>query len=233
MSVLVSTVRRINQFCISQMIYPLALCSLLACAIYAGRVYLSHQHTYHFLIWNLFLAWIPFGCSLLIVLLHHHHPHHGWLLVIPGALWLLVLPNAPYLVTDLWHLDERLPVPLWYDIAMLATFAWSGLFIGIASLSSMQNVIAHFFGRLISWFFVFAAIGLSGLGIYLGRFLKWNSWDFFFQPRSILTDVVVRFAHPTHNPGPVGFTLLFAAFILICYITFASIKYRLPERAKN
>ncbi len=124
--------------------------------------------------------------SLVVASLHQRHPRAWWLLIVPAALWLIFLPNAPYIITDLWHLDERRPVPMWYDIGMLATFAWTGLFLAIASLNAMQNIVRDYYGHIVSWLFAFAAIGATGFGIYLGRFMRINSWDVFFQPHDVL-----------------------------------------------
>jgi uncharacterized membrane protein len=218
--------RRVHRFCVNQLVYPLILSSALASALFVGRVYLSRGTTFRFLIWNLFLAWIPYLCSLWIVYSHRRHRQRWWVLLMPAALWLIFLPNAPYIITDLWHLDERRPVPMWYDIGMLASFAWTGLFLAVASLNAMQNVIKDYFGRIVGWLFAFGAIGLSGLGIYLGRFLNWNSWDLIFQPHDVLGDIVARFAHPIKYSQAYGVTLLFAAFFLVCYLTFISIEHR-------
>ncbi|MEW5721330.1 MAG: DUF1361 domain-containing protein, partial [Chloroflexota bacterium] len=195
--------------------------------------YLSHSSAYRFLVWNLWLAWIPYLFALSVTLLHQWFPRHWWLLLLPSALWLLFLPNAPYIVTDLWHLDERKPVPMWYDIGMLATFAWTGLFLAVASLNAMQRVVRDYCGRVVGWVFAFGAIGACGFGIYLGRFLNWNSWDVFFRPRSVAADIVARLAHPIQNPGAFGFTFLFAAFVLVCYLTFASVEHRQRERVDS
>lgn len=219
-------IRRLHYYCIDQLIYPLVLSSLLALTIFAGRVFLSHRATFSFLIWNLFLAWVPFACSLAIAWIHGRQPGRGWLLLLPGVLWLIFLPNAPYIVTDLGHLDERPPVPTWYDIGMLATFSWTGCFLGIVSLSRMQGLVREFFGRTVSWLFVLGTIGLSGVGIYLGRFLHLNSWDLILRPQSILSDVAPRFAHPLRNPQIFGVSLLFAAFLLVCYLTFIFVEHR-------
>jgi uncharacterized membrane protein len=235
MSRLPNVLHRIHRFCVSHLLYPLVLASLLACGIFAGRAYLSHSDTYRFLVWNLFLAWIPYLCSSFIAILHQRFPRVGWLLIVPGALWLLFLPNAPYMVTDLWHLDwlgERKPIPLWYDIAMLISFAWTGLFLAVASLNAMQNVVRDYCGRIIGWLFVFGAIGASSFGIYVGRFLSWNSWDMLLHPDDVISDVIARFAHPIRNPGAFGFTFLFAAFMLICYLSFASIEQRQLEKIR-
>lgn len=224
--------KRLHTLCVQQLVYPLVLSSLLAWFLYTGRVMIAQRTTYNFLIWNLFLAWIPYACSLSITLLYRWQPRRGWLLVIPSMLWLVFLPNAPYLVTDLWHLDNRPPVPLWYDVGMLASFAWTGSFLGIVSLSQMQHVVRKYVGSLVSWLFVLGTIGLSGLGIYLGRFMNLNSWDLVLRPGHVLVDIATQFAHPISYPRPIGVTLLFAAFILVCYVTFVAIEHREYEFEK-
>ncbi|MBI5031351.1 MAG: DUF1361 domain-containing protein [Chloroflexi bacterium] len=227
---MVNDLRRIHRFCVNHLVYPLVLSSLLACMLFAARVVFSERWTYRFLMWNLFLAWIPYLCSELVALLHQRFPRAWWLILVPSFLWLIFLPNAPYIITDWWHLDERAPVPTWYDIGMLAMFAWSGLFLGVASLNRMQKIIREYAGRIVSWLFVFSTIAACGLGIYLGRFLRWNSWDLFSQPWEIIADVTERFAHPRQNPGAIGFTVLFAMFFFVCYLTFISMEHRQEER---
>ncbi len=230
MPTLVHTIRSIHTFSINHLLYPLVLSSLLAGAIFAGRVYLSRELTFYFLLWNLFLAWIPYVISLAISFVHRRHPRLWWLyLLLPGLLWLIFLPNAPYIVTDLWHLDERRPVPLWYDIGMFATFAWTGCFLGIISLNQMQHIVRQLFGRAVSWLFALSTIGLCATGIYLGRFGNWNSWDLFFRPQSVLSDAIARFAQPIRSSQALGMTLLFAAFLLVCYVTLVSIERRKVE----
>ncbi len=213
--------RRLHRFLVAQSFYPLALSSLLAVAIFAGRVYLSHRGTFAFLIWNLFLAWIPYACALAVVVLYRGGAWRRVLMLAPAALWLLFLPNAPYMVTDLLHLAERPPVPLWYDTGLLVAFAWSAMALGVVSLSAMQSVVRRMGGRLVSWLFVFSAAGLSGLGIYLGRFQNWNSWDVFTHPRYVLSDTLSRLIHPLSNAQTYGVMLMFAALLLVFYLTFA------------
>jgi uncharacterized membrane protein len=204
--------------------YSTALSSGLACGILAGRVYLSHSPAYAFLIWNLYLAWLPYLFSLWAGVVYRRFHRQWWTLIIPISLWLVFFPNAPYLVTDLWHLRERPPVPMWYDIGLLATFAWTGCFLGIVSLRTIQQLVRACAGRLAGWLFAIAALGLSGVGIYLGRFLRWNSWDLFTNPISVLADVASWLVHPRYHMQMFGFTLLFTAFMAVCYLTFMSVQ---------
>ena len=173
------------------------------------------------MVWNLFLAWIPYWSSFGAAYFYTRYPRFWWLLPLPGLVWLAFFPNAPYLMTDYLHLQPRSGVPYWYDIALISAFAWSGLFLAVFSLRSMQTVVKNLAGSFVSWLFVAGVIGLSGLGVYVGRFLRWNSWDLLFHPEAILSDILTRLANPLHHPGTFGVTLIFALFLLVCYLTIA------------
>ena len=214
--------RRVHRFLVRHSLYPLLFSSLLAGFLLAARIVRSGATTYIGLPWNLFLAWIPYVASLWAVRLHNAWPGRWWLLLIPGALWLAFFPNAPYILTDFWHLSHRPPVPVWFDLGLLSLFALTGLFLGILSLRAMQRLVEHYLGWLLGWAFVLASLGLCGLGIYLGRFLRWNSWDLVLNPRGVLADVVVRLANPLDHAQTYGVTLLFGAILFVCYLTLAS-----------
>jgi uncharacterized membrane protein len=205
---------------------PLLLFSLLACALLAMRLRLSHSWSYVFLVWNLFLAWVPYGCSLLAALLAERRPRAWGRLLMLGGLWLLFFPNALYLVTDFVHLRPRASIPLWYDIGLLAAFAWSGCFLAVASLRAMQNLVATYIGGLAGWLFVVGMIGLNGLGVYMGRFLRWNSWDLFLDPRGVLSDALHIVANPLANRQATGVIGMFGALLLACYVMFWGLEQR-------
>lgn len=216
---------RIHRFLISQAFYPIVLSSILAVAFYIGRViYSLNDLIYRNLVWNLFLAWIPYLFSLLAIRLHLAFPRQWWLLLIPGGIWLAFFPNAPYLLTDFLNLSYRPPVPLWYDIGLLASFTWSGLFLAVASLKTMHEIVKTYLGWVVGWLFSWIALGLGGLGLYLGRFSRWNSWDLLSQPQEILAEIAKRFMDPLNNLGFYGFTLMFTAILLVCYLTFISLQ---------
>lgn len=218
--------RKIHLLLAENQFFPLLASSGLAVGLFAGRVWLSHSRWYSFLVWNLILAWLPFVWSLWALSIHRRQPRRWWMLLPPGALWLLFFPNAPYLITDFLHLRARAPVPLWYDIGLLMAFAWAGCFLALTSLGMMHQIIIAYAGRRGSWLFIGVIMGLCGLGIYMGRFLRWNSWDLLLFPSDVLHDVGQRLIHPFSNLQTYGVTLMFAAFLFVCYWTFVSIKQR-------
>ena len=217
---------KIHRTLVEHQFYSLLLTSALAIGLWAVRSWVWSPRSFRFLVWNLFLAWLPYLWSLWALSIHRRQPRRWWLLLLPGTLWLLFIPNAPYLVTDLMHLRYDSPAPVWYDIGMLISFAWAGCFLAVASLDIMHQIIRDYAGRVTSWLIVTAIMGLFGLGIYVGRFLRWNSWDIFLYPADVLVDIAHRLAHPFSHLQAYGVTLLFAAFLFVCYWTFVSMKQR-------
>lgn len=192
----------------------------------------SFQHTH--LVWNLFLAWLPMLAALVAYNLAKRPTPLTAFFVLPCAVfWLLFLPNAPYLITDIMHLQPHPIVPLWYDILLLVAFAWTGCFLGLVSLYLMQLLVQRALGTLVSWGFALSVMGISGFGIYLGRFLRWNSWDVFSQPLSILRDVADRLLHPLAHFHTFAFSLLFSAFFLSAYFMVVALTQFAPEPAKS
>ncbi|MCB2379163.1 DUF1361 domain-containing protein [Hymenobacter sp. BT635] len=189
----------------------------LSVALVAFRVFLTQQIYFVFLLWNLFLALIPFGLSTMLGLAAG--PVRARVLLPVGAVWLLFFPNAPYILTDLFHLEPRNGVPYWYDLALILSCAWNGLMLAYASLLDMQNLVRRRLGQAASWAFVVVALLLSSFGIYLGRYLRFNSWDIITNPLNLFYDILTRVLHPVQHPGTWGVTLLFGVFLLLGYST--------------
>lgn len=191
------------------------------------RIYFSREATYVFLGWNLFLAWLPYLFSGLVTFTHTRRGRLGLLF---GGLWLLFFPNAPYILTDFLHLTQRGSIPLWYDVLLLAAFSWTGVFLALSSLALMHSVVRQHGGVIGGWAFTLLALVLGGLGIYLGRFLRWNSWDVFSNPAAVLNDVGVRLLHPLAHRQAYAVTILFSAFLFICYLTLTSTRQQTASR---
>ncbi len=197
--------------------FVLGLSLALSFALIAVRILITGQLQFAFLLWNLFLAAIPFGLSAALALAAR--PPGARLLLPVGAAWLLFFPNAPYLVTDLFHLVPRPGVPYWYDLALIMSCAWNGLMLAFASLLDMHTLVRQRLGGGAGWLFVTLALGLSAFGVYLGRYLRYNSWDILSNPFTLFYDIVQRLLHPFHNWQTWGVTVVFWAFLLIAYAT--------------
>jgi uncharacterized membrane protein len=214
------TIKGFHRFWVSQALYPLVISTILALVMFAGRVLVGRTWNYNNLVWNLILAWIPYTASVIAYAFFQLYPKRWGLLLIPGAFWLIFFPNAPYIVTDFLHLQERPHIPVWYDIALLATFAWTGIFLGIVSLRTMHFIVKEKLGVLVGWVFALSALILSGFGIYLGRFGRWNSWDLLVNPFQVLRDTVGRITSPMSLLHSAAFTLMFSGFLLATYLMY-------------
>lgn len=195
---------------------PLALAAA-ACvwciAVLGLRFHWAGHSYFTFMIWNLFLAAIPLGFAALLAKVDR------WRFGAPLiAGWLLFFPNAPYVLTDLIHLRARPGIPLWYDLLMLLSFALVSLWMGFQSLQVVQVWIQRRTSRFMAWSFVGVSLLLSGFGIYLGRFLRWNSWDIASNPLALLKDIWVRFADPLAHGQTWGVTLGFGGLLLVAYL---------------
>jgi uncharacterized membrane protein len=184
-------------------------------ALLAYRIHWSDRTSFYFLSWNLALAAIPLlfaAAALMMSRARWTYPSLGML--IP---WLLFLPNAPYILTDLMHLKVRAPIPLWYDLVMLLSFALTGLLLGFLSMMCAERVLLKVFKRPVVMAIHGAVLFLCGFGIYLGRFLRWNSWEIATRPRSFLYLVGDRVLDPTEHGKTWAVTVLIGTLLIIMY----------------
>lgn len=210
----------------------MAFASTISILLVAARIAYSDSVRYTNLVWNLFLAWIPFVLAYLAYTLSWNK----WLLslVIPltAFLWLIFFPNAPYMLTDLQHLaKDSSSAPLWYDVIVMVWFSWTGLLLGLVSLYLMHDIIQRTFGRPLGWAFVFIASGLSSFGVYLGRFVRFNSWDILNDPKEIVVTILGLAIDPSMRL--IAFTILFAVFYLFVYLTLYSFAHLVQERPES
>ncbi|MEL7376198.1 MAG: DUF1361 domain-containing protein [Bacteroidota bacterium] len=183
------------------------------------RVYYTESRTYLFLNWNLFLAFIPWALSSWLTI--RPKLAKSWLALLPvlGA-WLLFFPNAPYILTDLYHLKPRFGAPVWYDLILILSFAWTGLMFGFLSLIDLEEILAR---KLPKWGVILSTVALlflSAFGIYLGRYLRWNSWDILTQPFGLFADIGDRFVNPREHPRTWGVTIFMGFFLNMLYWSF-------------
>ncbi len=188
----------------------------------AVRYVLSKEITYIFLVWNLFLAWLPFIISQ-IIRLYHQKIHSRILFILLLTIWIALYPNAPYIVTDLLHLKPRQNIPLWFDMALLFLSACTGLFLGLLSVYNMQITIKKKSSKTIARIVSGGVFFSAGFGVYIGRYLRWNSWDLMMQPLPLFRDFM-RNITDLHSLWQIlSIAFLFFVIQLILYLFFIEI----------
>jgi uncharacterized membrane protein len=185
--------------------------------VLARMAWTGHVKEHFFLIWNLFLAWLPLVFALLACRKFDQTARSSWSFHGLALAWLLFFPNAPYIFTDLIHLTRRFH-SFWVDLVLILSCALTGLVLGFLSLFLMQGVVARLYGRTLSWVFVAIVAGLSGFGIYLGRFLRFNSWDVVVKPFALWRGIGNWAADPLAHSNSYAFPVLFALFLFIAYL---------------
>jgi uncharacterized membrane protein len=168
--------------------------------------------TYRFLIWNLMLAWLPLVFAAIAYVAARRRL--GIVAALFGVLWLLFFPNAPYLLTDFIHLQEAGAAPLWYDALMLSSFAWTALMLGFVSLYLMQMIWRRSLGAAWSWVGAACALALGSFGVYIGRYMRWNSWDALLHPRSVVDVIRAELENPVTHPRLVGSLVVLSAVLI-------------------
>ncbi len=220
-------------------IYPLSIFVLLVSASFISVILdwvhyvLNGAAAYPFLVWNLFLAWIPLLAAMAAFAAAHNRITFFLVMPVCTLVWLAFFPNAPYLLTDFQHLaTANSTLPLWFDVILLIWFAWTGLLLGIASLYLMQEIVTRALNRFAGWIFAIGATILSSIGIYLGRFLRWNSWDLLQDALPIAKDMYGLVRHPVANLPTYVFLILFTLLFLFIYVTIHLFGRILAERGK-
>ncbi len=200
---------------------PLLCSSALSVAFVMARAWFTGTPAYAFLLWNLTLAWIPYLLARLIAA--RARKEGGTLILLGlGLAFIGFLPNAPYIVTDLMHLRWRESnAPAWFDALMLASFAWSGLTLGVTAVRLTAGVVQRRVGRRASVGYVGIVSVLTAFGIYLGRFVRLNTWDAAVHPFRVARSALAPLVHPAANARAWTFTVAFAALFLAAYATLA------------
>lgn len=198
----------------------LVLVSVLLCwctSLVVVRIDRTGSGYYRFLITNLVLACVPLFLSTVLRLAAHWRLHWTILFVLL-SLWLLFLPNAPYMLTDILHLTRASHAPAWYDLALLLSCAGTALLVGYLSLIDVQMILARSFGSAVGWIFATLSLGLSGFAIYLGRFLRWNSWDVLIDPKRLF-GLLGAALNPGAHVQALAVTVIFGVILALGYIT--------------
>ena len=183
-----------------------------------GRTIQTGSLLFAFLPWNLFLAYIPYAISTWL----YTNPQWAikkWKTTFVLIAWLLFIPNSFYIMTDLFHLGNFNNAPLWYDLAMILSCAWNGLLLGLLSVRQVEKIMVRTFGSFNEWKFVYPVMFLNALGIYIGRYLRFNTWDVITNPLNLSADIYYMVASPFSNVNAWAMIVCFSFMLSLMYIT--------------
>ncbi|MXV17951.1 DUF1361 domain-containing protein [Hufsiella ginkgonis] len=221
--------RRLKQLRRVELTIHLALMSVFSFGLSILRWQVTGTTSYLFLNFNLFLAFIPWAISSLVLL--YPRLQHKLLLTFSFFVWVLFFPNAPYILTDLFHLRERINAPVWFDLALILSFAWTGLLFGFSSLVDIESLLSRYFRRSVVTGMIVVLLFSAGFGVYLGRFLRWNSWDVISAPDVLFLGITDRFINPFDHSRTWGLTIVIGILLNSMFFSVRHFKGRRPGTA--
>jgi uncharacterized membrane protein len=199
--------------------------SLLCFSFSIFRFIYTDTKVFLFLNWNLFLAFVPWAVTSVTILKPKLQTYRITIFILL-SIWLLFFPNAPYILTDLFHLRLKSAMPKWFDLILILSFAWTGLVFGFLSLWDIEKILSKSMNRIWMSLISVCLLFIGSFGIYLGRYLRWNSWDIINESFNLLYDITDRLINPFDHPRTWGVTLFMGIFLNMIYWTFRFVKER-------
>lgn len=177
-----------------------------------------------FMVWNLFLAWVPYYLIQQVPIAKENWKQ--WAFAVSAFLF---LPNAPYMVTDLFHLKRDLGAPLWFDAVLFLSFALTGILYYVFVFEKIILFVKSNYPALSSIFLLKLSLSLlCGYGIYLGRFVRLNSWNFLTQPKLVFREVLYTFTG-NETKTMLFVSLIYGVFLFVLYEMYGSLKQYLRQ----
>lgn len=201
--------------------FVLILMTLFCFSLSLFRYYITETKVFLFLNWNLFLAWIPFFISSCLIIFKIRSK---WSLMMAIAVWIVFFPNSPYILTDLFHLKSRNSIPIWYDLVVILSYAWTGLFCGFVSLLDIEKLLSDYYKKSAINIITISFLFITSFGVYLGRFLRWNSWDVLSNPFGLFNDILVRIVYPMNHSQTWGVTVFMGVMLNFMYFMMKSVR---------
>jgi len=195
-------------------------------AMLTMRLLKTEHFSFFFLLWNLLLASLPYW---MISRYYKLKTSKGRFAIIAGTL--LFLPNAPYLLTDLFHLTKNLVAPMWFDLVLILSFSILGLLLFIITAEKLFTILSTFFKSRAAFSCVkFLIILSNGYGIYLGRYLRFNSWDVISNPDDLALRMYQSVFDRNNYKETLAITITFAIFLYLVFEIYESFKKRVEEK---
>jgi uncharacterized membrane protein len=179
----------------------------------------SGNRGHWYLLWNLFLAWVPFGLGVCLYRLLGDKSWNSWQPISLTIIWLCFLPNTFYMITDFIHVPEGDTSDITYNVALFTSFITVSVALGFTSLAIVHSEMRRRLPARMCWELILGILFLVSFAIYVGRYLRWNTWDIVTNPAGILFDLSERFIHPASHPQTFATTILFFIMLSSGYYT--------------
>ena len=203
---------------LSELEKVLLLSAAFSICLLMARICVTGEWQFAFMPWNMFLAYIPFWIT-------------NWLTRNPGRIeqkaifvlallsWILFIPNSFYIITDLFHFNDKKDAPKWFDLILLFSFAWNGILPGVLSVYKMETIFVKGLRLSNRLYFLLPIRWLIALGVYIGRYLRYNSWDIITNPFALSADIFQMLIHPFRNGYAWGMIVCFTCLMTIVHLT--------------
>jgi uncharacterized membrane protein len=201
----------------NQFILALVASSLVSIALYAYGAWRNHSAEYNYLIWNLFLAWLPLLFAVRLTTVLRKKLWSSWEGLATSVAWLIFLPNSFYMISDFIHLQEVQRVDILYDTLMFTSFIYTGVVLGFSSLYLVHLQLRRRLEKVQAAFWVGVTLFICSIAIYIGRDLRWNSWDVFTNPGGLLFDISERLQHIGSYPQMLETIITFFVLLASMY----------------
>lgn len=203
-----------------RLLASLTFLSVVCFGLLIARIAFSDSLRYTFLFWNLLLAIVP---TLLAWWLVRRIRKYGWLKWKQIALtvaWVGFLPNSFYLVTDLIHLRPNYEADFLFDITVLSAFIFAGLAFGFMSVYLVHSEVAKRIRDGRAYGLVAILFLAVSFAIFLGRYMRWNTWDIVIRPAGLLFDISDRVINAdahlhSYQITLILFLLLFSTYTVV------------------
>ena len=215
-----------------RVVLALGFSSLVSVLLFVVRAFRYDSFDYWFLNWNLLLAWLPLIFAWQLHKRLKTQVWTSWQNIVLSFLWLGFLPNSFYICSDLVHLPIFSADAILYDAVLLLSFSINGFFLGFLSLYIIHRQL---FRRLKqrSHIIIAAILLLCSFAIYLGRYLRWNTWDVLINPAGLLFDVSDRILNPSSHPQTFVTTLSFFALLGSIYVVVWQTVLAIEQRSRR
>lgn len=201
----------------TKFIVALGISTLISLGLFAYGAWRNNSLVYGYLVWNLFLAWLPLIFAVRLVALLRRKLWSSWEALATSLLWLVFLPNSFYMISDFIHLENVRRIDALYDSLMLTTFIYTGVVLGFSSLYLIHIQLRRRLSHGVAAFWVAVTLFICSVAVYVGRDLRWNSWDVLTNPGGLLFDVSDRLQHPASYPQMLVTTITFFVLLASMY----------------